>query len=160
MRTEKFFSGLITNSYGAKRTLVVPIGLCDSGLAMGDTTSRTCTFRRDSRGFVHAVMKQGCEMALDDAKENVAVMYELAGRSRTLVLVDTRGVRWQSREARDYFTSTNAAEATTAVALIVGSPVSRVLGNFFLRLERHRFPTALFDSEDKAIRWLLEQAND
>jgi hypothetical protein len=105
-------------------------------------------------------MKQGCEMALDDAKENVAAIYELAGRARTLVLVDTRGVRWQSREARDYFTSANAAEATTAVALVVGSPVSRVLGSFFLRFEKHRFPTALFDDETKAIDWLLEHSNE
>lgn len=126
---------------------------------MGEVTSRTCTFRRDARGFVHAVMKQGCEMALDDARENVAAIYELAGRSRTLVLVDTRGVRWQSREARDYFVSPNAAEATTAVALIVGSPISRVLGSFFLRFEKHRFPTALFDDEGKAIDWLLEHSN-
>jgi hypothetical protein len=127
---------------------------------MGEATSRTCTFRRDSRGFVHAVMKQGCEMALDDAKENVAAIFELSGRERTLVLVDTRGVRWQSREARDYFTSANAAEATAAVALIVGSPVSRVLGSFFMRLEKHRFPTALFDDESKAIHWLLEHSDD
>jgi hypothetical protein len=127
---------------------------------MGEATSRTCTFRRDSRGFVHAVMKQGCEMALDDAKENVAAIYELAGGARSLVLVDTRGVRWQSREARDYFTSTNAEEATRAVALVVGSPISRVLGSFFLRFEKHRFPTALFDNEDKAIHWLLGHSNE
>jgi hypothetical protein len=99
-------------------------------------------------------------MALDDAKENVAAIYELAGRSRTLVLVDTRGVRWQSREARDYFTSVNAAEATTAVALVVGSPISRVLGSFFLRFEKHRFPTALFDDETKAIHWLLGHSDE
>ena len=99
-------------------------------------------------------------MALDDAKENVAAIYELAGRARTLVLVDTRGVRWQSREARDYFTSANAEEATRAVALVVGSPISRVLGSFFLRFEKHRFPTALFDDEDKAIDWLLEHSNE
>ena len=140
--------------------LVQAIGLCDSGLRMAEATSRTCTFRRDARGFVHAVMKQGCEMALADARENVAAIYDLAGGERSLVLVDTRGVRWQSREARDYFVSANAAEATTAVALIVGSPVSRMLGTFFLRFERHRFPTALFDDEEKAVRWLLEQADD
>jgi hypothetical protein len=140
-------------------SLVVAIGLCDSDSVMAEASSRTCTFRRDTRGFVHAVMKQGCEMALDDAKENVAAIYDLAG-GRTLVLVDMRGVRWQSREARDYFASANAAEATKAVALIIGSPVSRVLGSFFLRMERHRFPTALFNDEDKAIRWLLEQHDD
>ena len=117
-------------------------------------------FRRDPRGFVHAVMKRGCEMDLADARENIEVIYELAGRQRTLVLVDSRGVRWQSREAREHFVSTDAARATLAIALLVGSPISRVLGNFFIRFEKHRFPTALFDDEDKAIRWLLEQPHE
>jgi len=103
-------------------------------------------------------MKPGCEMNLDDAKENVTRIYEVAGNRRTLVLVDSRGVRWQTREAREYFVGAEAAEATTAVALLVGTPVSRVLGNFFLRFEKHRFPTALFSDEDSAVRWLLEQA--
>lgn len=99
-------------------------------------------------------------MALADAKENIVAIYELAGRERTLVLVDTRGVRWQSREARDYFVSENAAQATKAVALVVGSPISRVLGSFFMRFEKHRFPTALFDDEAKAIHWLLRHTHE
>lgn len=105
-------------------------------------------------------MKHGCEMELADAKENIAAIFEIAGRKRTLVFVDSRGVRWQSREAREYFVSPDAARATLAIALLVGSPVSRVLGNFFMRFERHVFPTALFDDEDNAIRWLLEQPHE
>jgi hypothetical protein len=102
-------------------------------------------------------MNTGCEMDLEDAKESIAALYELGGQRPNLVLVDTRGVRWQSREAREHFVSEDAARATSAVALLVGSPVSRVLGNFFLRFENHRFPTALFSDEDNAVRWLLEQ---
>lgn len=105
-------------------------------------------------------MKPGCEMSLEDAKENVVTMYELGGRRPNLVLVDSRGVRWQSREAREHFVSEDAARATAAVALLVGSPVSRVLGNFFLRFEKHRFPTALFSDEDSAVCWLLEQPHE
>ncbi len=105
-------------------------------------------------------MNPGCEMTLDDAKENVVVIYELSGNRRSPVLVDSRGVRWQTREAREYFVGPEAAEATSAVALLVGTPVSRVLGNFFLRFEKHRFPTALFSDEDSAVRWLLEQAHE
>jgi hypothetical protein len=99
-------------------------------------------------------------MDLNDAKENVAAIYELAGRQRARVLVDSRAMRWQTREARAYFVGPEAARATTAVALLIGSPVSRVIGNFFLRFGEHRFPTALFSDEEGAVRWLLEQRNE
>lgn len=99
-------------------------------------------------------------MDLNDAKENVAAIYELGGRQRNRVLVDTRAMRWQTKQARDYFVGPEAAEATLAVALLVGSPVSRVIGNFFLRFGDHRFPTALFSDEEGAVRWLLEQRHD
>jgi hypothetical protein len=116
--------------------------------------TETCTFRLDDRGFIHAVMKQGCSMELQDAQANVATIYELGGHKPSRVLVDMRGVRAQSREARHYFASVDAEKATRAVALVIGSPVSRVLANFYLRLNPGRIPTALFTSEDAAIGWL------
>lgn len=102
-------------------------------------------------------MKPGCEMALDDARENVAAIYEVGGRERNRVLVDMRGVRSQTREARQYFAGPEAERATLAVALLVGSPLSRVLANFFLRLVPQRWPTSMFNDEQAAIAWLMEQ---
>ena len=113
----------------------------------------TCTFARDDRGFIHAVMRPGCEMTLEDAKENVAAIFALAGK-RTPVLVDMRGVRSQTREARQYFGGAEAETATRAVALLIGSPVSRVLANFFLRVSNQRIPTQLFTDEALAAAWL------
>lgn len=122
-----------------------------------DAATRTCTFRRDPRGFVHAVMRNGCELQLADAQENVATTSLLTNQTRMPVLVDLRGVRSQSREARDYFGGPQAAATTLAVALLISSPVSRVLANFFLRLNSTRYPTRLFNDEASAITWLLEQ---
>lgn len=96
-------------------------------------------------------------MQLADAQENIAVIAGLANNTRMPVLVDMRGVRSQSREARDYFGGPQAASATLAVALLIGSPVSRVLANFFLRLNSMRYPTRLFNDETIAITWLLER---
>ena len=123
---------------------------------MDDLATSTCTLRRDARGYVHVVMRTGCEMALADAQENVAAIYEVAGKRRTLVLVDMRGVRSQTREARQYFAGPEAEAMSIAVALLIGSPVSRVLANFFLRLTRQRVPTALFTDEATASAWLME----
>lgn len=120
-----------------------------------DAVTDTCTFRRDPRGFVHAVMRKGCQMQLADAQKNIAAIATLTHHTRMPVLVDLRGVRSQSREARDYFGGPEAAETSLAVALLIGSPVSRVLANFFLRLNSTRYPTRLFTDEAGAINWLI-----
>lgn len=120
-----------------------------------DVETATCTFQLDRRGFVHAVMKPGCKMLLADAVANVAATFEVAGRQRTRVLVDVRGIHSQSREARLYFGGAEAEAATVAVALLIGSPLSRVIATFFLHISAQRVPTAVFTNQDAAIAWLL-----
>jgi hypothetical protein len=97
-------------------------------------------------------------MELTDARENVASISNFLSGSASLLLVDMRRMRSMAREARQYLKGPEAEQVARAVALLIGSPVSRVLGNFFLRLGAHRVPTALFTTEDEAIAWLLEQA--
>ncbi len=92
-----------------------------------------------------------------DAQEALAATGKLAGGKRLPVLVDIRGLKYQTREAREEFVSENAASFTAAVALLVGSPVSRMIGNFFLRHGNHRTPTQLFSQETVAISWLMDQ---
>src|SRR5262245_27914068 len=93
-------------------------------------------------------------MTLDDAKEALAATERVARGERRPVLVDLRKIKGESREARQYFVSEHAARVSARVALLVESPVSRVVGNFFLRLNVQRTPTALFTSEALAIAWL------
>jgi hypothetical protein len=119
--------------------------------------TRTCRHELDPRGFVRATVFEGADMDLADARDNVAATFEVGGRRRTPVLVDLRGVRSQTRECRKYFVGPEATAMTGPVALLVGSPVSRVIGNFFLRLNDQRVPTRLFSDEGEAAAWLLAQ---
>jgi len=105
-------------------------------------------------------MRTGCEMALADAQENIAAIFALAGSRPTRVFVDMRGVRSQTREARQYFAGHEAAKVTIAVALLMGSPVSRVLANFFLRVGTPLIPTGVFSDETAGIAWLLDPSHD
>ena len=123
---------------------------------MASLETQCCTFRLDPRGFVHATMRDAARFELHDAREAVAVTWKVAGEVRRPVLVDIRGVRSQTREAREYFMSEEAAERVVAVALLAASPLSRMLGNFFLRVGAHRIPTRLFTREEAACDWLLE----
>ena len=120
--------------------------------------TRICSFELDDRGFVHARIDGGASMQLDDAREAVQATWQVAGERRRPVLVDMSAVREESREARHYFVSDEAVRRYSAVAILVASQVSRVIGTFFLRLTAHKVPTRMFTSESEATRWLVDQA--
>lgn len=121
-----------------------------------ETSTRVCTFRLEPEGYVRATMSEGAVFEIADATEALATTWRVAGEQRRAVLVDMRGVRAQSREAREYFVEPEIAARVSAVALLVASPVSKMVGNFFLRLRHQPVPTRLFDSETDAEEWLLE----
>jgi len=102
-------------------------------------------------------MNQGATFEESDARDAVAASWQVAGERRAPVLVDMRGMRAESRAAREYFTSEETASKVSAVALLVGSPVSKMIGNLFLRLGAHRIPTRLFTDDASARRWIGEQ---
>ena len=106
---------------------------------------------------MRATVEKGAEMTVEDAREALAATERVALGRRLPVLVDLRGIKAQTREARQYFVSEEATRVSASVALLVGSPVSRVVGNFFLRLNVQRTPTQLFTSEEDAIAWLEAQ---
>lgn len=114
--------------------------------------TRTCTLWVD--GFVRGRFHEGAEVSADDARENLAVTARLAEGRRRPVLVDLRPVRSQSAEARAVFAGPEATAVSLAVALVTGSPLTRVLGNFFLGFNRPEVPTRLFKTVAEAEAWL------
>lgn len=102
-------------------------------------------------------MRPGAEFDLEDARDAVAATWRVAGEQRRGVLVDSRGVRSQTRAAREYFKGEEAARRLARVALLVGSPLSRVLANFFLSTGEHHIETKLFTDETAARAWLKER---
>jgi hypothetical protein len=124
---------------------------------MSGTRTRICSFTLDQRGFVVARLDAGATMELADAQEAIRTTWAVAGERRRPVLVDMSGLRGQARDARLYFLTDEAVAHYSAVALLVASPVSRVIGTFFLRLGAHKTPTRLFSSEAAAVGWLMEQ---
>jgi hypothetical protein len=107
---------------------------------------------KDSIGRYVAI--PGAEVTLADAEEIHHAIVDLYHGDTHPLLVDIRDVKSASREARQYFAGGRDIETTTAVALLVRSPVSRVIGNFFLGLNKPQFPIRTFDSEADALAWL------
>ena len=99
----------------------------------------------------------------DVARENVDAQESLRdslNKEKTRVLIDMGDVTEISKQARDYFANERTASVQRATALLIRSPVSRVIGNFFMGLNKPISPTRLFTDPQKAIEWLHTFSDD
>lgn len=67
---------------------------------------------------------------------------------------DVRNLRSIDRAARAYCAGPVPVGVCLAVAVIVDSPLSRVIGNIFLGLNKPRVPLRLFSDVSEAEAWL------
>ena len=114
--------------------------------------TRTCVLWYDR--LFYGVFVDGAEVSGDDARENLAVILRLVKGHRAPVMVDLRRIRSQSAEARSVFAGHEATRVTLALALLIDSPISRVLGNFYLGFNKPQTPSRLFNSVREADAWL------
>ena len=122
------------------------------------TETRTAHLWLGDDDVLRAVFKQGAVENLDEAKENVDVAAKLIGDRKVPVLIDMSGMKEISQAARGYYAGDKPASYSIAQALITRSPISRLIGNFFLGLNKPRHPVRLFTSEQEAMAWLRQKA--
>jgi hypothetical protein len=80
---------------------------------------------------------------------------EAVGRGGVPLLVDMRQMKKLERGAREHYKTNKGG--VNAMALLVGSPVTRMLANFFMSTDVDRTPTRMFTDELSALTWLGEQ---
>ena len=72
----------------------------------------------------------------------------------TRVLIDMRQTLRITRDARNYYAGERTASIQRATALLVSSPLSATIANFFMGLNKPLSPTRIFTKPDEAIAWL------
>jgi len=120
-----------------------------------DRTDSVCHVWWDEDAQIaHADWQPGAVCGLPEAQ---AVTIELLalGHGPVPVLVDMRRLAKFERAAREHFIAED--EAALAVALLVGSAVSRMIANFFIGMKRVPVPVQLFTDQLEALDWLGKQ---
>jgi hypothetical protein len=105
-------------------------------------------------GIMRVISLPNVDVDLADMKEINEHLVRLSGGKKIPVFDDIRGVKSITREARLFTSSAEAVQVSQAAALLIGSPVSSIIGNFFLGINKPPYPTRLFTSEEAAIKWL------
>jgi hypothetical protein len=105
-------------------------------------------------GICRTIARPQAEVTLADAKENSAAVNGFFADKKFPLLVDSRMIRSMEREARSFFSTNNRDTKITCIGVIVNSPLSRVIGNFFMGLNKPQVPSRLFESQYEAVEWL------
>lgn len=98
----------------------------------------------------------GTHVTLKETPEVVRAQIGAARGGKRPTLADLRGIASSERGARELAAGPEIAAVTLRMAMLVGNPVSRILGNFFLRVTRPAYPARIFTDEASARRWLSE----
>lgn len=93
----------------------------------------------------------GAVCGLAEAQGSTAAVQAL-GRGVAPALIDMRQMSKIDRAAREHFT--NSPGDVSAVGLLVGSAVSKMIANFMIGMQRMPFPVRMFTDESAALGWL------
>lgn len=97
------------------------------------------------------------EMTLEDGKESTRISAEMVKYEPKPLLCNLTNVVKMSKECRRHSAGPEHAKTFSKTALIVSSPVSRLIGNFFLGLNKPHKPTRIFNSAEEGLKWLKEK---
>lgn len=110
----------------------------------------------DDCGIIHTKYPVKIDVTLESAICDIGVIEKLSKGRKVPLLVNMGNTRSISRDAREYFSGKESVKVMAAAALVVNSAVHRVMGNFFLGINKPPFPLRLFSSEQEALEWLIQ----
>jgi hypothetical protein len=119
-------------------------------------TTRTLRVFLREDGILQAETLPNTSMALADAVEAIKAQAIVARGTKRPLLVNLQSIKSIDRDARVYLGGAEAAKVVNSTALLINSPLGRVIGNFMIGLNKTLYPTRLFTTEAEAVEWLEE----
>ena len=120
-----------------------------------EIVTRSGKFWLGEDGIIRGVISSTEEHTITFAKDNSEAVKKLSSEAERPLFVDIRKCKSITHEARvQYARGDGDEKRLNACGILISSPVNRVIGNFFLRINKPVYPTKLFNSENEAIQWL------
>ena len=112
------------------------------------------SFRIGPNNFLYIDCEPNTTMTIEEGKLSTNMCKELIGNEPRPMLCDLTNVVKMTQECRKHFAGPEHAEVFTKCALLITSPISRIIGNFFLGANKPLRPTKLFTNKEEALKWL------
>lgn len=79
---------------------------------------------------------------------------KITGGRKIASIVDISSVKHVDKEARTFFSSSEAGQDLLALAVILNNPVTRMMGNFFVKFYHPVYPFRFFTNFEEADAWI------
>ncbi len=107
-------------------------------------------------GIVWLLFKENAELGVDEIKELIKATEKLSDYKPYLLMSDVRVNLSITPEARKVAADEKEAPLLVANAVIVNNLAIRLTANFFSSFNKPHFEFKVFNSEKKAIDWLMK----
>ncbi|MFZ6009124.1 MAG: hypothetical protein ACOYXT_02155 [Bacteroidota bacterium] len=109
-------------------------------------------------GILFFVYKQGVTLDVEAAKRIVADRVKAQKNVSYPVFCDMRGIKDIDKNARDYLAK-EGSQLVKAVGVLIESPVTKIMGNFYLKINQPLTPTRMFTDKNNALEFLALHRN-
>lgn len=100
---------------------------------------------------------EGVELDVDDAREMRKIYLQFSGGKSFAILLDATQNFTPTDEARKLIASREYTDKRVAAAFVTTTLANKIIGNFFIKVNKPLTPTKLFNDEATAFAWLKEQ---
>jgi len=110
----------------------------------------------DSCNIIISVTVDGREHTLEDAKDRILAFDKIYNGVPRPLIVDFTLVKSINREAREYYSCDKNKKKIKALAIVTGSVIGRLVGNFFMRIHNNQLPSKIFSNVEEAKKWAIQ----
>lgn len=104
-------------------------------------------------GILFAIWKSTF-VDLEIAQQAVAYRLEATDFIPYPMVIDIKSIKSITKPSRDFLASEKGCQGIIAAAFLIDSSLGRILGNFFIQINKPLKPTKIFTNEIKAKKWL------
>lgn len=104
-------------------------------------------------------LNEGITIEVEDVHEVKKHNLELTKGNDYVIVFDSGLYTSISKEARELMTSKKIEQHRKASAFIINSLSQKLLGNFYIKINKPNSPTKFFSAKEKAIKWAKEILN-
>jgi hypothetical protein len=113
----------------------------------------TTTFIRE-KNILQVNLKENSMFGVSDAMEVIEAARVLGGGKKLFNLIVAGKGAFIDEEARKYSSSINGCRYKYADAYVLNSIAQKLIANFIIKIQKPPVPTALFNDEETAVKWL------
>lgn len=119
--------------------------------------AQNATIRRLKGNILENIVHDNVNIEVEDVREIKELNLSLSDNKPYAILVDSGMMTSISAEARKLSASKEFQINTIAKALFVRSVGHRLVGNFYIKINKPHIKTKIFADREKAIDWLEEE---